>query len=178
MTPKVKFNISVRGINSIDDAARVLTFNLGCRDVISHPKIFHGLAVVAQNWRDHGINVIGCTVFGTIFNDAPEDVAPANGGPQFLEGFLRHVRVPGGVMRLPNQLASAVLRDFNEFLVDADNIALFVGLGHDACEVHDVSAHLQLGLKVSNALLQISAIEQSRHPGCFLLTHSTGLSLL
>jgi hypothetical protein len=48
--------------------------------------------------------------------------------------------------RCADQLLAAVLRDLDELVVDVEDVALLVGLRHDAGEVHDVGADLQLGL--------------------------------
>ncbi len=140
-----------------EDAAGVLALDLGLGDVVAHAEVLHGLAVLAHDRRDHRVDVVGRAVLGAVLDDAAEHLAAADRRPQLLERLLGHVGMPRGAVRRADQLVAAVLRDLDELVVDVEDVALLVGLRDDAGDVHDVGAHLQLGLDVGQACLASAA---------------------
>ena len=69
------------------------------------------------------------------------------------------------MMRLADQFVAAVFRHLDELLVDRDDVALLVGLRHDAGDVHDVGAHLELGFELLDPLVQLGSAEEPGQPG-------------
>ena len=146
VTAQVELDVGVRRVDGRQDAARVLALDFGFGDVVAHAEVLHRLAVVAHDGGDDRIDVIRRAVLGAVLDHAAEDLAAADGGPHLLEDFLGHVGVARGVVAEPDQLVLGVLRDLEEFLVHGQDVALLVRFRHDAGEIHDVGAHLQLGL--------------------------------
>ena len=98
MAAQIKLDVGVGGVDGVQNATRILAFDLGFGDVIAHAQVLHGLAVVTQNRRHHGVHIVGRAVLGAVFDDAAKDLATANGGPHFLEHGLGHIGVARGVV--------------------------------------------------------------------------------
>ena len=151
MAAEIELDIGIGLVDGIEDAAGILALDLGVGDVVAHAEVFHRLAVVAHDRRDHRIDVIRRAVLGAVLDDAAKDLAATDRRPQLLEGFLGHVGRACGVVRLTDQFFLAVFRDLDELLVDAQDVAFLVGLRDDAGDIHDVGAHLQFGLDIGQS---------------------------
>ena len=137
-------------------------------------------AVIAPIMGDNDrIHVIGHTILGAVFDDAAKHLTAPDGGPQLLESFLGHVRVARGAVRVAHQLTLAVFGHFHELVIDAQDVALLVGLRDNACHIHDVRADLELALQRRQAAVDFIAVEQAlqqgilfglRHHGSFKLS--------
>ena len=151
MTAEIELDIGIGLVDRIEDAAGVLPLDFGLGNVVAHTEVFHRLAVVAHDRRDHRIDIVGRAVLGAVLDDAAKDFAATDRRPQLLEGLLGHVGRPRGVVRLTDQFLLAVLGDLDELVIDAQDVALLVGLRDDAGDIHDVGAHLQFGLDIGQS---------------------------
>jgi hypothetical protein len=64
MALQVHFDESARAVDGGQDAACILALKLGLGDVVANAQVLHGLAVVAQDGRDHRIHIVGRAVLG------------------------------------------------------------------------------------------------------------------
>jgi hypothetical protein len=151
---EVELDVGVVLVERAQDAAAFWRSISAGGDVVAHARGTSRLAVVTQHGRDDGVHVVGRAVLGAVLDDAAEDLAAADGGPQLLEHLLGHVGVARGAVRCADQLVAAVPGDLDELVVDADDVALLVGLGDDAGDVHDVGAHLAARLGIGQPLAQ------------------------
>ena len=156
VTAEVELDIGIGLIDGIEDAAGVLPLDLGVGDVVAHAEVFHRLAVVAHDRRDHRIDIVGRAVLGAVLDDAAKDLATTDRRPELLEGLLGHVGRARGVVRLTDQFLLAVFRDLDELVVDAQDVTLLVGLRDDAGDIHDVGAHLQFALDIGQSRPEFS----------------------
>ena len=109
----------------------------------------------------YGVTVVLCTATQP---PAKHGTAP-DGGPQLLEGFLGHVRVAGDAVGMADQFTLAVFGHFHVLVIDAQDVALLVGLRDNAGDVHDLGADPELTFQFSQMTVDFITIEQALQQG-------------
>jgi hypothetical protein len=119
----VELDERVGAVDGGEDRTGILALELEVGDVVADADVFAGFAVGAEHGRDDGIDVVGRAVFFAVLDDAAEGLATADGGPEFLEGLLRHVGVTRGVVRMTDEFLAGVWGNLDELLVDVHDRA-------------------------------------------------------